>query len=273
MKHTNSSLVLKYQDYKSNFSSGKQQKYHQSNLRNNLRNTFCNEEDDEDQDYEYEQDGKPSVKQSDPRAYIKTKQIVHSSCLDYYLDTALGDLPEYRNLLQALRTSTEDDEIRIWIDGPGGYLHTALAIIDSINNSNAQVTVIVTGRAYSAHSIIALAAPMLVIGERARFMLHAGTYGVYGKEGEIQSRIEAEKRELDFVVNEFYKDFLTDDEIKLLKVGQDYWFDSNEINQRLVKRNEIRSTLAKENKDQGSNCSSCNSCEYKDTCDNYEDEE
>jgi ATP-dependent protease ClpP protease subunit len=136
-----------------------------------------------------------------------------------------------------MRQMDEHDELRIWIDSDGGYLDSAMAISDAMNNAEGNVTVIVTGHAYSAASAIALQAPSLMVGDNASFMCHTASYGTnYGKQGDIEGLVHYNKRTVEKLCRETYKYFLTDAEIELMLLGKDYWFDADETKERLEKR-------------------------------------
>jgi ATP-dependent protease ClpP protease subunit len=164
------------------------------------------------------------------------KPIVVNS-VDVYIDEPIRELSYYRNLLHYMRQMDEHDELRIWIDSDGGYLDSAMAISDAMNNAEGNVTVIVTGHAYSAAGAIALQAPSLMVGDNASFMCHTASYGTnYGKQGDIEGLVHYNKRTVEKLCRETYKYFLTDAEIELMLLGKDYWFDADETKERLEKR-------------------------------------
>lgn len=161
-----------------------------------------------------------------------------NSCdlVDVYLDEPITELVYYRNMIHYLYNMQEHDVIRIWLDGPGGQLDTALAIISAMNESKGKVFCIVSGRAYSAHSMIALNAPHLILGENARFMLHTATYGSMGKQQEMEAKIESTSKQLEKIINDTYLGFLSEEEIEMMKIGKDYYFDGEELEQRVENR-------------------------------------
>lgn len=164
------------------------------------------------------------------------RQVLTSDSVDVYLDEAIGPLPYYRNLIQYLHNMSERDTIRIWLDGPGGQLDTALAIIEAMQNSEGSVVCIVQGSAASAHSLIALAAPSLMLMNNARFFLHAPSYGSSGKTYEIENRVDFHKDFLRKVAMNSYAGFLTQDEFDLMFVGKDFHFDGAELERRVNAR-------------------------------------
>lgn len=167
------------------------------------------------------------------------KPVVVNS-VDVYIDEDVYELSYYRNLLHYIRHMEENDELRIWIDSNGGYLNSAMAICDAMNNTEGSVTAIVTGHAYSAAGLIALKAPSLMIGDNASFMCHTASYSPgYGKHGDIENFVYYSKKNVEKICRETYKNFLTDSEIELMLLGKDYWFDAEETKYRLEKRQEL----------------------------------
>ena len=163
------------------------------------------------------------------------------NCVDVYLDEPICELKYYRNLLHYMQQMEEHDELTIWVDSEGGYLDSAMAIVDAMLNSEGNIRVIVTGRAYSAASIIALKAPSLMIGNNASFMCHTASYGTnYSKQGDIECLVDYNKRTVEKLCRETYKNFLTNDEIELMLLGKDYRFDAEETRERLEKRAELQ---------------------------------
>lgn len=168
-------------------------------------------------------------------------QMFHKSMqvdsVDVYLDEPIGDLLYYRGLIQYLHEMDEHDQLRIWLDTPGGDLGSALAIIDAITNSEGNVTTIVTGEAASAGSLIALMSPNLMLGERARFFLHAASYGIgFSKQSDIENYVDNNKTFLREIMQEAYVGFLTEQEMELLFVGKDYYFRGEQLEARIKSR-------------------------------------
>lgn len=171
-----------------------------------------------------------------PKMFRKTFTV---NSFDYYIDEDVGPVDEYRDLIHTLHSASATDSIRIWVDTNGGHLDTALAIMDAFENTEADITVIVTGRAYSAGSLIALAGMkfgQLVLGNRARFMIHSGNWGFGGKESEVEEHTKATLELIRELKKEFYTGFLTEEEMKLLNIGKDYYFDSKEASKRIKQR-------------------------------------
>lgn len=165
----------------------------------------------------------------------------------YYIDSYIGAPSQYRPLLQCMENMQEGDKLDIFIQSGGGRLDATMAIINGMHSTEGDVTVISNGMTASAAGIILLSAPELVISPVSQFMAHNATFGTYGKVGEIESNVNFSKKYLDKLLNESYYGFLTSEEISEMKKGVDYYFDSDEILERLERRSKIhQADLAKE---------------------------
>lgn len=169
----------------------------------------------------------------------------------YYIDQYIGAPSQYRPLLQCMENMGEGDKLDIFVNSGGGRLDSAMAIINGMHSTEGDVTVISNGMTASAAGIILLSAPELVISPVSQFMAHNTTFGTYGKVGEIESNVNFSKKYLDKLLNESYYGFLTPQEIQEMKKGVDYYFDSEEILERLERRSKIhQADLAREAKEQ-----------------------
>jgi len=163
--------------------------------------------------------------------------------VDAYIDQNVHAPFYYRNLLQFLRMAEPEDTIRIWVNTKGGYLDSALQIIDAMSASKGKVIVVMQGEVMSAGSMIALGAPNVVVGEQARMMIHCARYGVAGKSPDIVDRVAFETRELHSIMKRVYEGFLTEDELIRVMEGKEMYFNADEIISRLEKRAEYQKNL------------------------------
>lgn len=171
-----------------------------------------------------------------------------STKFTYYIDQYIGAPSQYRPLLQCMENMSEGDKLDIFVNSGGGRLDAAMAIINGMHSTEGDVTVISNGMTASAAGVILLQAPELIITPVSQFMAHNCTFGSYGKTGEIESDFNFRKKYLDKLLDESYYGFLTPDEISEMKKGVDYYFDSDEILERLELRSKIhQADVEKEN--------------------------
>lgn len=73
---------------------------------------------------------------------------------------------------KVLRNASEGEKINLFIQGYGGQATAAFRFMTDLRITKANVTCIVNGPVYSAHSLIALACNNLVISPFSFFMVH-----------------------------------------------------------------------------------------------------
>ena len=155
---------------------------------------------------------------------------------DVFLDTEIGEPPNYRDLISLLFNANENDSINIFINSQGGHLNSALAIIEGIKHSNAQVTGIIMGECYSAASMIALNCHNVVVLESANMMIHTASFGTAGNTGNVKAYTDFTVKEIEKLLVSTYEHFLTKDEIDKIKTGVEIWLSSDDITKRLETR-------------------------------------
>lgn len=165
---------------------------------------------------------------------------------DYYLDSNIREPNCYRDILYCIHHMDKNDEMRFIIDSSGGRLDSCMRLISAINETEGTVIVIGAGLAASAAAILFLQSPNIVVTPNMSMMLHAASYGAVGKEAEVSSMVHYSEKMLDKLTSESYQGFLTPLEIEHLKIGKDYFFDADEIIQRLEMREKFREEQLKE---------------------------
>ena len=159
-------------------------------------------------------------------------------CVRVYLDEEIKAPKYYRTLLQAAESLSEGDVLHIIVNSYGGHLDGALAIIQAMKNTEAHVQVAIDGAAASAAGLIALASPNLLISEYATMMIHAASFGSFGKQGDVLSHAGFVDRRIKAIMQDVYRDFLSEDELKDVLMGREIWLDADEIVERLQARKE-----------------------------------
>ena len=170
--------------------------------------------------------------------YFESTQT--SRCIKAYLDEGIKEAKYYRNWIQSVESLSEGDLVYLSVNSYGGYLDGAIAIINAMRSTDANVHVCIDGVAASAASLIALAAPSVSVSEYASMMIHAATFGAFGKQSDVISHASFVDKQVKGLMQDIYKDFLTEDEFKEVIVGREIWLDSSDIVQRLERRNEIQ---------------------------------
>ena len=180
----------------------------------------------------------------EPRYGVRMfNEITPVNDVDVYLDENINEPAYYRNLLQYLRRMEERDTCKIWLTTNGGRFDSSVAIIEAMQNSRGQVQVIASGYNASAGTLIALAAPELIVTPNTSFMFHAASHGGYGKLQEVQSQLVHNHEVLIEFMWKCYEGFLTREEFNNIVLGVDRYMKTDEIMERLEKRAEYQKDI------------------------------
>lgn len=155
---------------------------------------------------------------------------------DVFLDDDIGEPAQYREFLALLFNAGEEDTINIIINSNGGHLDTALAIVEGLKTTNAQVTAIIIGACHSAASIISMYCHQVAVLDSAYSMVHTASFGAHGNTGNVKAHTEFTVKQVEKLLNDTYEGFLTKEELVRVKSGVELWFDAEQIRQRMESR-------------------------------------
>jgi ATP-dependent protease ClpP protease subunit len=155
---------------------------------------------------------------------------------DVFLDSTIEEPSQYRELLSLLFNASEDDTVHIFINSNGGHLDTAVAIVEGLKATNANVVAILIGAVHSAASIISMYCHEVVVLDSAYSMVHTASFGAHGNTSNVKSHTEFTVMQVEKLLNDTYEGFLTKDELEKVKSGVELWFDAAEISRRMKSR-------------------------------------
>jgi ATP-dependent protease ClpP protease subunit len=153
-----------------------------------------------------------------------------------FIDDDITDPRNYRDVIHCLATCSENDSVNLLVNSSGGRTDSIWQIIEAMKGCRGDVSVTVIGAAYSAASMLACMAPECYIADSAEFMLHTAHYGSIGTVPNVKGQTEFATRQINKLLDQAYKGFLSDKELDELKNGKEFWFDSEEAGKRMVKR-------------------------------------
>lgn len=166
------------------------------------------------------------------QAKLQRKEIILQS-YDYKLFGEITEVENYFDLIDALNDASSEDEFIIRIHSGGGLLGTADVIINAIQATQARVHGHIESLCGSAATMIFLACHSFSVSPRAEFFVHTASSGTIGKEHESYASIMFDRKRVHNLIKNTYVGFLTEDEISSVLDGQDYYFDADEIADRL----------------------------------------
>ena len=154
----------------------------------------------------------------------------------------------YRDVIHCLATCGDNDSVNLIVNSSGGRTDSIWQIIEAMKGCRGDVSVTVIGAAYSAASMLACMAPECYIADSAEFMLHTAHYGSIGTVPNVKGQTDFATRQINKLLDQAYKGFLTDKELEELKNGKEYWFDAEEAGKRMQKRYKYLNSLSKSTK-------------------------
>lgn len=174
----------------------------------------------------------PLLPMSDMSNRLLRKEMV-SILYEYYLVDDIGEPSDYVELCDALRSANENDQFVIRFNSDGGLLSTGDMVINAIKESQAHVHGFIEHSCGSMATMVFLACHSWSLSDSAEFFIHSASGGTVGKEHENYASIMFARKKLHRMVKERYSGFLTEKEIENVLNGQDYYFDAEEIADRL----------------------------------------
>ena len=176
---------------------------------------------------------------SEKPSRLQVKETVFNT-YDYKLFGEITEVDDYFDLIDAMNYASPDDEFIIRIHSGGGLLGTADVIINAIQNTQARVHGHIESLCGSAATIIFLNCHSYSISPRSEFFVHTASSGTIGKEHENYASIMFDRKRVHKMIRDAYEGLLTDQEIDNVLKGQDYYFDAEELGERLESYTEFQ---------------------------------
>lgn len=173
------------------------------------------------------------------------EQVVTARKVTAYLDEHIQDPDYYRAMLHKMHNLTQNDEVEIIVNTPGGRLDSAISIINAIKMTDANVVGVLDNAAHSAGSLILLSCPNIMVAPNSTMMLHSYSTGIVGKSNEVMANAAFNDTQIKKIMAETYFGFLTEKELGQLFNGTDFWMNSEEIVERLQTRNKALQKIQK----------------------------
>jgi ATP-dependent protease ClpP protease subunit len=159
--------------------------------------------------------------------------------IEIFLDEEIGPPSLYRTEFLSLSTATENDEIIIHINTPGGDLDTTTNFIHLMKQCEATITTNLVGNAYSGGSMIFMHGDEMIVHPHGSMMCHNASGGYAGKISDMLAHSIHSVEMLHDLVTDTYQGFLDAKELSDLLEGKEFWMKSQEILERMNKRQEV----------------------------------
>jgi len=168
--------------------------------------------------------------------------ITNKNRTDVYLTNEISTPDEYNKLVYLLNGASEAENFYIHLNTPGGILDSANMLVNALRSTKANTTAILSGTVASAGTILALACTHLEIAPYTQFMIHNYSGSVGGKGKEAKDQMEFINSETNKSFRDYYKGFLTEEEIEDVIDDHDRWFDYEEVKRRWKLKGKFIST-------------------------------
>ena len=163
-----------------------------------------------------------------------TKPAVHVH--EFYVCGEIESSENYIEWFDLIRSASETDILKFYINSPGGDLFTAIQFLRVLSETEATIAVSVEGACMSAATLIFLCGDQFEVSSHSMFMFHNYSSGVEGKGGEMYDRIHHEKAWSEKLLRDIYSGFLTEKEIVSILDNKDIWMDGEEVVKRLTSK-------------------------------------
>lgn len=180
-----------------------------------------------------------------PRGIVRELQAA-INMYEYPITGEIGDMEQYDEFVNMLRSAGEEDVFRITINSQGGDLFTAQALVEEIKRCNAFTYCSVFGECCSAATMIALACDDAEVNDNSSWLLHNAVHGSVGKANDIEDYVDHTREMFKRVAKQHYEHFLTEDEISQLLKGKQMYMFGDEVKDRMRMREEILESLETE---------------------------
>lgn len=149
------------------------------------------------------------------------------------MSRAIGEADDFDEEFALLHGVTRYDVVKFLVTCPGGSIDTCNLLTKAIKETQAHTIGFVGSTCASAATAVILACEEWEIDSQSSFMIHTGTFGVYGKTPEIEIEVKHRGMMVTRWVQDTYAGFLTQEEINRVIDGKDYYFEGEELATRL----------------------------------------
>ena len=145
----------------------------------------------------------------------------------------IGEPMDWVEELDIIQNASEVDTIVLDICSDGGYLDTAMLFNRALRSTVAHTVAVIGPSAASAASVFALSCREWVLDETSSLMAHTSSYKIGGKDTDILEHANFSRKQLRNLYESVYSGFLTPTEIEDVIKGTPFYFDHEQLAERL----------------------------------------
>lgn len=165
---------------------------------------------------------------------VKTKQM-HNFIVHINEEIKAPDY--YSKIFDMLLEAGEEDIVSFFIASPGGRVDGLSVLLEGIRLTEAHTMAVLIGSCDSAASILALNCAEIVITDSAEALVHSCRFGSAGKAADIAAHTTHTLKTTEKLARQTYgNDFLTETELNQMLDGKEFYFDADQLRERLERR-------------------------------------
>jgi len=165
--------------------------------------------------------------------YYHYEATVVQKIQHFYLSSAIGDAGYYADMINIIRSVTQNDVVYIHLNTPGGNIATGIQIINAMKASLGHVIVAVESEVSSLGTLIFLSADEFIVHDNCLLMFHNYSGGTCGKAHEQHAQLEATMKWFNKLARQTYIPFMSEEEYSRIERGEDIYMMSDEVRDRL----------------------------------------
>ena len=174
-----------------------------------------------------------------PKLLITARQKV-SNEYDVSIRDAIDSNDYFADLIELLRTATQEDVFNLYFSTDGGMLDATQELLAAMSVTEALVVGHLTNKAISAGSIIFLNCHQWQVYAGSHMMVHQMSYSAGGGNQNVKGQVDFYASMNEKLVKNAYTGFLTEAEIESVLHGKDVYLEDVDVAQRLEQYAEFR---------------------------------
>ena len=149
-----------------------------------------------------------------------------------------SELAKYAPILNAVKNLDKSFIIRLFINSPGGALITTYALLSALNKSPAKLITHNIGLAASCGSLLLCEGDEIAISDNTITMFHNASGFFMGDVNQSALKATLCIRTIEHLTENFVtRGILTENEVKEIIKGKEYWFTADQMRERLTASN------------------------------------
>lgn len=143
------------------------------------------------------------------------------------INTAIENVSQFSTAIQVLGMATEEDDVEIHIQCPGGNVDASGAFLHALRKCRAPVHMCASGGCHSAATHILLEGDSFELADNFNSLIHNGYSGSVGNLNEYHAKSDFDKKFLYEQYRGIYEGFLSPQEFDGVMRGDQIWLDGD----------------------------------------------